>query len=235
MKIGAISSNNYISKRNVNVRKNYNPSFGEITNIAELKTIVDAEVKEGKVTRVFADQVIEKLKNIKFSIADGIEKYCKERIFLKDQHNFLALLQNSYYSVLKEKGLNPQDLPVKLKYSLIEPRNFLGYYGLQPCLQREKLIHYIRFERDFVHIEYNYDKSTFASIHGDKDKNINNIFSMYSEFPTFTEFLDNIIDNKCLEEEFYNEYVYNFCQHVPGKYHSDDTNQQDQLWTPGPL
>lgn len=215
MKINPVSSNNYTQHRNV--IKNNNPSFGKITNVEELRTVIDKEVKQGKVSRKVADEVIQGLKNIKFSMAEAVDRYIEENnLSGMEKGYFQYNIENAYYPALKNHGLDYNDMPCELKYSLDKMKDV--EYKLLLCQQRkyskEEFLNHFQFNRCFKDI-YQYSIRSVFQVWEYDDKEVVGFYSSLSEEPVVTEFLKSIIDDKFIEDCYYDYYAKKVCAGIP--------------------
>lgn len=218
MKVNAISSNNYIPNRNIN--KNSNLSFGQITNMPMITARIEQDVKSGKVPRELADQTIEGLKKIKFSLADCLKRFAKtwEAPVTTDQWDNFRQIYNKFYLPLLEKNkLDQNDLPFRLTYSF-------GPFDPPECYRGpmdEGNWHYFTLTRNFNDIQYNEKEMMFVQPEDDKDKRVARASRKSDEYPTYTECLKSFIDKKDIEESFYYFYALpilkdiTYCSYIP--------------------
>ena len=208
MKINAISSANYISNNKVNSNS---LSFGMISNMAELTTRIEQDVKSCKVTKEFANQTIEAIKNIKFSMPECFKRF-KEidgGLSLSGRYGefFDRITNEIYLPSFNKSCVDYNDLPFTLKNYSIEPYKYPESY-LGPKYKEGKKYHQISLVKDFNDIGYNGYKRTYEVLENDVNKLIGNISkTLTSSCQCFTEFLKVLVEEERIQKAFVEKYA----------------------------
>ena len=215
MRIDAILSSNYLPSKNINNKKNNNnPSFGEITNIAEIKNLIQQDVANGKVTQKFANSVIAKLKTVKFNLKECVEQhynYLNTSIGSKTAQNYSSKIDESLLPLLKENNINYEDLPVKLtnfKVGKPDPWNDDFYDNAYFSSNPDAKVYSFSVERAFDNVQYDIVDNKFTIDKNDEDRKLFQPWAAVNLYSCFTEMLNDYVDNKDLEALLYDKYAY---------------------------
>ena len=216
MRIDAISSSNYLPSKNINNKKNNNnPSFGEITNIAEIKGLVQQDVANGKVTQEFANSLIAKLGTVKFNLKECVEQYynyLNTSIGPKTAQNYSRKIDVSLLPLLKENNINYEDLPVKLtNFKVGKPNPWNDDFYCNNAYFRsnpDAKVYSFSVKRAFDNVQYDIVGNKFTIDKNDEDRKLFQPWAAVSLYSCFTELLNDYVDNKDLEALFYDQYAY---------------------------
>lgn len=200
MKISAISNNNYIQKSNFN--KNHNPSFGMVTNIVDIELRVMQDVKQGKVTKEYAMKVLNKLRGARFSMVEGLEHY-HNGTFDSRSDATSQLVNNLYFSALKENRLSEEDLPLRLEYSV--EKNEPDRVRMQRPLSENRYVFQLR--TSFPNMVYKKSEKKFVPVEEDMVRDISKESISGPSYNNFTQALDHLTEGGHLEEMFYTDFA----------------------------
>ncbi len=216
MKVCAIPNNaNPYQTRYGKINNKQNTSFGQITNIPELKGRMMKEVRAGKATKAQVDDVINRLGQIRFDFRTTYDEAAKNDPIRKylDYSRTDRLAYNFYIPAYKRQGMNDSDLPFKLTDYFVLPGDDFDklvedHYlnrSLCSCLfSGNRLITGMYLTKDHA-LRCDSNKQDFVLTETEPE-HVHKFAGFYDYNKTLTELLTNMLDNDSIKKAF-SDYV----------------------------